>query len=129
MKAETVEKVYRELVAHGIARELPPNQIAFNVIAQTLSAGEPMSIEEAIEKIRGAESLKDRHRTIDMEIVIHNESVEVSFGVWAGNRDFKGATLENAVNSCLVSNNEFSGSQDEADRVAAQAMAYQESKL
>lgn len=85
-----------------------------------------MGVSEAIEKIRNAESLKGRRRTIDMEIVIHDESVEVSFSVWAGNRDYKGATLENAVNSCLVANKEFSGTTEEAERVVQEAMAYQE---
>lgn len=93
--------------------------------AQALPPG-GMTIQAAIEKIRSAESLKGRHRTIDMEIVVHDESVEVIFGVWAGNQEFKGATIENAVNSCLVSNNEFSGTAEEAERVVREAAEYQE---
>lgn len=123
MKPEIVEKIYRELVAHGIAKDYR-DQVAFKVIAETLSAGEPMSLATAIERIRSAESLKERFRTIDMEIVIRDSSVEISFGVWAGNRDFKGATLEGAVNACLVSNNEFSGTEEEAERVVREAEAF-----
>lgn len=128
MKSETVEKVYHELNARGmIARPIYPPE--FEIIAQILSAGEPMSLDEAIEKIRNAESLKNRHRTIDMEIVIHDSSVEISFGVWAGNRDYKGATLEGAVNSCLVANREFSGTEEEAEKIVREATEYQEQRL
>jgi len=126
MKAETVEKIYHELNARGFINEervaLMSRGVGFEEIAQTLSVGEPMSLAEAIEKIRNAESLKDRHRTIDMEVVIHDSTVDVSFGVWAGNRDYKGATLEGAVNSCLVHNNEFSGTEEEAERVVSEAL-------
>ena len=59
-----------------------------------------MNVTEAIEKIRNAESLKDRQRIIDMQIIIHDSSVEVSFGCWAGTQDYQGATLEGAV-KCL----------------------------
>ncbi len=107
---------YRE----GFSSEIYKATLEALIANERASAG--MTIAQAIEKIRNAESLKDRHRTIDMEIVIHDESVDVSFGVWAGNKGYKGATLEGAVNSCLVSNNEFSGTEEEAERVIQEAL-------
>lgn len=87
-----------------------------------------MTVAQAVESMRH-EYFEDQHRAIGIDISIHDKSIEIQFNVYDGREHFYGATLEGAVQSCLVSNNMFSGSQDEADRIIREAMAYQEQRL
>lgn len=87
-----------------------------------------MAVPEAITLMR-REAFGNRHRAIGIDITIHDKSVEIQFSAYDGREHYYGATLDGAVKSCLVANNEFSGTQEETDRVIQEAMDYQQEKL
>lgn len=129
MKAKIVENVFNELRARDLIRPgFDASQVAFQVIAETLSAGEPMSLAQAIEKLRHNEF--EGRRTIEVTISFNCEGLtDIEFAVDANRERYENATLEGAVNACMVSNKIFSGTEEEAERVAQEAMEYQQEGL
>ena len=126
MNAKIVEQVYSELRAQNAIRL--SSQVDFQVIAETLSMGEPMSLAQAIEKLRHNEF--EGRRTIEVTVSFNREGpADIEFAVDANQERYEHASLEGAVNACLVANKIFSGTEEEADRVVQEAMNYQESRL
>lgn len=129
MKAETVEMVYQALKVRGLIVQRPIYSPEFEGIAHALSTGDPMSLDDAIENLKAA--VPDSRLSIKLEVNFSAKSgnVTIEYQTWNGHEHFRGSSLKAAVELLLVSEGKLTGSVDEADRILADAMDYQEQRL